>query len=243
VAIPFVHLKLQPVRELTEHVLSQFGCGHAPTSPGAGSILRERPPRVLISGAAHGAGRLCAQSLAERGIDLLLCDHDGSELQALCNLLGCAGRYCDVMSEASVSILAAQLDDQLSHLDALINLAGTGYVRALGMWRMSRALLPILKRGDGEKLIVNVASTTTTAMGEHDFPYASSDEAFAGLSNALLHSMRGSSVRARTLAPSSGPNANHFPTPTQVAWQVTSIVTSELGFQHPQPLLDERKAS
>ena len=60
-------------------------------------------PRVLITGAAGGVGRVCADMLAQMGAELILCDHDAQLLASASEELGAVGRYCDVSSEASVT--------------------------------------------------------------------------------------------------------------------------------------------
>ena len=155
--------------------------------------------RIVIAGAAHGVGRLCALSLAEWQPELILCDHDGPGLSAVSKALSCRGRFCDVASEASVEIFAADLLDRFDSIDVLIHGAGSGCIRALGMWRVARALLPALRRAPGEALIINLAAPPSTTPQDHDFPYASSADAFDGLNAALVNATRGSNIRVKSV--------------------------------------------
>lgn len=159
-----------------------------------------RSLRVLVSGAAGGVGLACAYVFADRDADLILCDSDGTGLTRTSDAAGGFSRFCDVISEASVAVFAAEIDARFDSVDVLINAAGEGYVRTLGMMQMTRALLPVLRRGSGRRLIVNVAPAggmSTTGM----FPYASSREGFQGLSDALADQTRGSMIDVVSITP------------------------------------------
>jgi NAD(P)-dependent dehydrogenase (short-subunit alcohol dehydrogenase family) len=161
---------------------------------------RDHGLRVLISGSAEGVGLACAHAFAERGAELILTDSDGAGLTRATDSLGGFSRFCDVVSEASVAVFAAEIDARFDSIDVLINAAGEGYVRTLGMTQMTRALLPILRRGNGRRLIVNVAPAGgMTAQGM--FPYASSREGFQGLSDALADQTRGSLIDVVSITP------------------------------------------
>ena len=163
-------------------------------------IAANRGLRVLISGAADGVGLACAYVFADRGAELILCDSDGTSLTRASDAAGGFSRFCDVISEASVSVFASEIDAKFDSIDVLINAAGDGYVRSLGMMQMSRALLPMLRRGCGRRLIVNVAPAGgMSASGM--FPYASSREGFQGLSDALADQTRGSMIDVVSIAP------------------------------------------
>ena len=152
----------------------------------------DSPPRVLITGAATGIGRACAEAFAARGAELILCDNDAQTLREATDELGAVGRYCDVASEASVAVFAADVIESFHSLDLLINAAGGGYERTLGMYRISRALLPALRRGHHYKLMLNVPPETDA--GVAIFPYASSGQAFQRLSAALAAETKGTGV-------------------------------------------------
>lgn len=150
-------------------------------------------PRVLITGACRGVGRACAEALARCGTELILCDNDARALTEATRALGAVGRFCDVASEASVAVFAADILEQYPALDMVINAAGGGYERTLGMYRVSRALLPALRRGTHNNLLLNVPPAdkdATTAI----FPYASSEQAFHRLSAALAAETRGTAI-------------------------------------------------
>jgi len=156
--------------------------------------------RVLISGAGSGVGLACAYVFANRGAELILCDSDGVALTRASDATGGFSRFCDVVSESSVAVFAAELNARFDTFDILINAAGKSYVRTLGMMQMSRTLLPTLRRGSGRRLIVNVAPAgglKRTGM----FPYASSREGFQGLSDALADQTRGSMIDVVTITP------------------------------------------
>ena len=191
---------------------------------------------MLITGAANGVGKACARSFSEWGVNLILADHDGPALREICDELEVAGRFCDVASEASVSIFAEDLAARSDGIDVLINAAGAGYVRALGMWRMSRALLPCMTRGRAGKLIINVASATDEARGG-GFRYASSREAFERLSAALHDYTNGSSIGVRTVLPGEGADDDFL------AAEVISLVAASFLDIEPAKTRERRTAN
>lgn len=151
-------------------------------------------PRVLISGACRGVGRQCAEIFAARGAELILTDIDTESLKEFSDRLGAVGRYCDVASEASVTIFAAEILERFPEMDMIINAAGGGYERTLGMYRVSRALLPALRKGMIHNILLNIPPAEEDANAAI-FPYASSQQAFQRLCAALAAETRGSSVR------------------------------------------------
>lgn len=161
----------------------------------------DRGLRVLITGAADGVGLACAHAFGERGAELILADSDGAGLTRATDAVGGFSRFCDVVSEASVTVFAAEIAARFGSVDVLINAAGRAYVRTLGMMLMSRALMPLLRRGDGRRLIVNIAPAGGFVRTTSIFPYAGSSEGFAGLSDALAEQTRGSEISVVSITP------------------------------------------
>ena len=161
------------------------------------------PARILITGAAGGVGRECAIAFAKLGADMVLCDYDGCALQRIAAQTGGLGRFCDVASEASAEIFAADLLAGAPTLDILVNAAGDAYVRSLGMMRMSRLLMPALRRGGAGSLIANVAPGRGLGASIGLFAHAGSEAAFARLSEAIAIDSKGSSVTTATVTRSS----------------------------------------
>lgn len=170
---------------------------------------RTAPPRVLITGACRGVGRACAEHFTARGVELILADHDAAGLREFAQQLGAVGRYCDVASEASVTVFAADVLAQYAELDMIINAAGGGYERTLGMYRVSRALLPALRKGLLHNILLNVPPAADDQAPI--FPYASSQQAFHRLCAALAAETRGSSVRVMIGWPQTGHVAQVLP--------------------------------
>jgi NAD(P)-dependent dehydrogenase (short-subunit alcohol dehydrogenase family) len=148
----------------------------------------------LITGACEGVGRQCAETFAARGAELILADIDADGLSKLSEQLGATGRYCDVASEASVTIFAADILARFPSIDMVINAAGGGYERTLGMYRVSRAFLPALRKSAVHNIILNIPPADKDA-DQAIFPYASSHQAFQRLCAALAAETRGGSIR------------------------------------------------
>jgi len=174
-------------------------------APGARPMTRFAPrddrPRVLISGAASGAGLACAHAFAERGAELILCDWDGIALTDAAQRLGAFSRFCDAGAERSVEIFVEEIGALFGSIDVLINAAGRGYVRALTMMRLSRAALPLLRRATGYRLIANIAPGGGFSPSDTIFPHAGSFASFARLSETLVDQCRGTEIEVACITP------------------------------------------
>src|SRR5437764_2987929 len=173
-------------------------------SPGLGAMRfknSENRPRVLVSGAATGAGYACAEAFAERGAELILCDWDGIALTRAAKQLGACSRFCDASAENGVEIFVEQIGSEFPSIDVLVNAAGRGYVRALTMMRMSRAVMPLLRRGRGYRLIANIAPAGGFSPSDTIFPHAGSFASFARLSETLIEQCRGTQIDVACITP------------------------------------------
>jgi len=159
------------------------------------------PPRVLISGAASGTGLACAEAFADRGAELILCDWDGIALTRAAKQLGAFSRFCDAGAERGVEIFIEEIAARFGSIDVLVNAAGRGYVRALTMMRMSRAVMPLLRKGRGYRLIANIAPGGGFSPRETIFPYAGSFASFARLSETLIEQCRGTEIEVACITP------------------------------------------
>lgn len=175
-------------------------------------MARAERPRVLITGACRGIGRACAETLGARGAELLLADNDVAVLSDLSKQLGAVGRYCDVASEASVAVFAADILARFPELDMVINAAGGGYERTLGMYRVSRTFLSALRKGTVHNILLNIPPADKDE-AKAIFPYASSKQAFQRLCAALAAETRGSSVRVLIGCPHSEHVSEVLPDP------------------------------
>lgn len=158
-------------------------------------------PRVLVSGAASGAGLACAEAFAARGAELILCDWDGIALTRTAKKLGAFSRFCDAGAESGVEIFIEEISAQFGSIDVLINAAGRGYVRALTMMRMARAAMPLLRKARGYRLIANIAPAGGFSARETIFPYAGSFASFARLSETLIEQCRGTEIDVACITP------------------------------------------
>lgn len=169
-----------------------------------------RPPgtlRVLVMGAGGGIGYACAGAFAARGAELLLGDYSQERLKRAVGDHGGTARFCDVTSKASVAILAAEVIESGAVPDILVNAAGNGYVRTLGMVWLAHELLPAMRRAGDARLIVNLAPTRVDELPNGQFPYATTPMAFHGLSEALAVQAKGSATRVMTVL---GPDARRI---------------------------------
>ena len=162
---------------------------------------RKEGLRVLICGAASGIGLACAETFAARGAELILCDCDGTGLTRAAERLGAFSRFCDAIAETSVAAFAADVIDKFPNIDVLINAAGQGYVRSLSMTRLSQAMLPLLRRGCGQRLIINFAPNAPMLSGTPMFPHASSRAAFERLSDAVAEQTKGTQIGVVNIIP------------------------------------------
>jgi len=134
---------------------------------------------VLLTGATGGIGRAAALRLARAGARLALVARSEEPLRALASEVSAAGGEAiavpaDVTVPADCTRAVSEAVSRFQGLDALVNNAGVGYLRAideateaeieemvrlnlLGLIRMTRAALPSLLARPGSAL-VNVAS-------------------------------------------------------------------------------------
>ena len=141
--------------------------------------------RVLITGGATGLGQAIALKWAEKwagkdeGLDICIADINQERGDETVNTLSAQGAnafyiHCDITSENDVQTLANTLETRWGGVDTVFNNAGVASggslldesieqwqwvfdINVLGMVRVSRALLPLM-REQGGGYFINIAS-------------------------------------------------------------------------------------
>lgn len=145
----------------------------------------ERALCAIVTGAAAGVGAELARAFAARGAIIIIADRDEVALARVRHDLAATAILCDVLDERSVTSLFDVVETAHGHIDLLINAAGSGYVRTLGVMRLSREFA---RRPRNERaVVVNLASRSDE--GNDGFEYAGSQIAFSRLSEGLARAI------------------------------------------------------
>jgi short-subunit dehydrogenase len=184
---------------------------------------------AVVTGASSGLGALFAETLAQRGLPLVLAGRDEARLtgvrervQRLAPGMDVELVVGDLGSRAGVEHLVAALDGRA--VDVLVNNAGFGTYGRLAevdadrdrdliavhvdaLVRLTHAVLPgMLARGHGQ--ILNVASTIAFQPAPYQATYGASKAFVLSFSQALWAETKGSGVTVTALCP--GPTRTGF---------------------------------
>lgn len=170
---------------------------------------------ALVTGASSGIGAATARALAADGFHVLCAARRLDRLTALADEIGGTAVACDVTSDESVAALAEAVGGSL---DVLVNDAGGAFgsapveqadladwqamydVNVLGLVRVTRALLPALRRAP-DALIVNVGSTAGRVAYKTGGGYTAAKHATRVVTETLRLELNGSPVRVTEIAP------------------------------------------
>lgn len=144
---------------------------------------------AIVTGAAHGIGRACAQRLSDENATVVLADtdHDTARRVAAQLHTDSIAVECDVTSHDSVAAMVEATVTRYGRIDVLINnVGGTGSETAdidewkrnldtslLGAMRCIDACAPYLLRSRGGGAVVSISSVNgMTAIGQTEYSAA-----------------------------------------------------------------------
>jgi NAD(P)-dependent dehydrogenase (short-subunit alcohol dehydrogenase family) len=175
---------------------------------------------VVITGSSTGIGRACALTLDRNGFRVFAGvrkQSDGDALRAAASEL-LTPVHIDVTDAASIDAMAEQVGAEVGEagLDGLVNNAGTtlpcpveyvpldGFRRQLevnlvGPLAVTRALLPLLQRGQGR--VVNVTSAAGKIGVPLMAPYSAAKHGLEGLSDVMRVELRRLGIQVAVIEP------------------------------------------
>jgi 3(or 17)beta-hydroxysteroid dehydrogenase len=177
---------------------------------------------AIVTGAASGIGRACAEHLAREGARVIVTDRDGDGAVRVADALGAphVGRTLDVTDEAAWTAVVDETVAAAGRLDVLVNNAGIGVVGDIeratladfrrqyavnveGVFLGCRAAIAAMKRTGGGS-IVNISSVAGIVADPNLAGYCASKGAVRMLSKSIaLHGARRSvGVRCNSVHPS-----------------------------------------
>jgi len=195
-------------------------------------MQEETSPKVcIITGAASGIGRACAELLAQRTSKLVLVDYDGQAVRAVAEDLCGADGLADpdhvlalelsVRDETDMGRMASATLERFGRIDTLI--ASAGILRASGQLKMiadttldewNKVLetnltgtflsnRAVLPAMTQQKQgdIVNISSTSGRQGRPFDGPYSASKFGIIGLSESLAEEVAAHGIRVQTVLP------------------------------------------
>ncbi len=176
---------------------------------------------AVVSGANRGIGFAVAQALADRRFVVVLGSRDqakGEEAAARIES-DVRPRPLDVSDQQSIDDLASWVEQELGHVDVLVNNAGilvhdrasdaeretvrtTLETNVVGAWMLANALVPLLRRGTSQR-IVNVSSGagSLASMASYAPVYSVSKAALNAVTRVLAADLRSDGILVNSVCP------------------------------------------
>ena len=169
---------------------------------------------AVVTGASSGIGAASARALAGDGFHVVCAARRRDRIEALADEIGGRAVVCDVTDATSVAALAASVE----RVDVLVNNAGAAVgqasvehsdveewarmfdLNALGIVRVTQALLPALRAGSGG-LVINLGSTAGRIAYEGGGGYTTSKHAVRVITETLRLEMVAEPLRFTEIAP------------------------------------------
>jgi NAD(P)-dependent dehydrogenase (short-subunit alcohol dehydrogenase family) len=179
----------------------------------SGNQEQQTRPVAIVTGASGGIGAATAHALHAAGyrvfgtyrrppasfspgIDYLACDvtRDDSVEAAVGEVLRDTGRIDLLVNNAGVGLIGGAEESSLEQAKSLFD------VNVFGMVRMTRAVLPAMRR-QGSGRIVNISSVMGLIPAPFMALYAATKHAVEGYSESLDHELRSSGIRVVLIEP------------------------------------------
>lgn len=173
---------------------------------------------ALVTGAAKGIGRACAQKLAEAGFRVAV-HYRNSEIEAkaLAQSIGADAMQADLRSGAEADALVDRILEKYGRIDVVINNAGLSSVRqvqdisedewdlmmqanAKSCFLVTRAVLPAMIEAKSGS-IVNISSMWGIAGASCESAYSASKGAVIAFTRAVAKEVAPSRIRVNCIAP------------------------------------------
>lgn len=172
---------------------------------------------AVITGAASGIGRACAEAFAAAGARVMVADLNGEGARAVASAIGGEACTCDVGDEASINDLVAATERRLGPVDLFFSNAAIAsgsdpldtpldlwqkqwQVNVMGHVYAIRAVLPgMLERGSG--YLLHTASMAGYLTSHGNLPYAVTKHAVVGLAEWMSVTYHERGIRVSLLAP------------------------------------------
>jgi len=172
--------------------------------------------RVLVTAGGAGIGRVIAQTFADHGARVHVCDIDGEALKVLPKEM--TRTVADVAKLADVDRLFSDVERKLGGLDVLVNNAGiagpTARVEDIrpedwdrciavdlnGMFYCTRKAMPMIKAAGGGS-IINLSSAAGRLAFPMRTPYSAAKWAVVGFTQSLAAEAGPEKVRVNCIQP------------------------------------------
>lgn len=169
----------------------------------------------LVTGAARGAGRVIARTLAEQGARVLATD-----IRPTAGDAECVFRHLDVCSEADWSLAVEDCVDRWGSVDVLVNCAAVLHlgciertsvealrrlfeVNTIGPFLGMRTVLPAMRKAGGGS-IINIGSVDGLHGQNGLTGYAASKWGLRGLTRCAAMELGRDNIRVNQVCPSDG---------------------------------------
>jgi NAD(P)-dependent dehydrogenase (short-subunit alcohol dehydrogenase family) len=177
---------------------------------------------ALVTGAGEGIGRACALALADAGADVIVNDLNDATGEATADAIRQRGRralflQADVGDDSAVEAMAGAVQREFGALQILVNNAGVNLFKGIaettseewdrvlgvdlkGIYRVTRALLPLLKEAGGAS-VTNIASVHAQLTIAEITAYAAAKGGVVSMTRSLAQELGPFAIRVNAVSP------------------------------------------